>query len=83
MYGAKYVWFLLGWYQQRWWEDKNDTACTPDQLATVVDGYFAVDSLNTNVKNIKSVSGLVSGIPCITRLLEIKISTVNYNIVLF
>ena len=59
MYGAKYVWFLLGWYQQRWWEDKNDTDCTPAQLEKVVEGYFAVDSLNTNVDDKESISGLV------------------------
>ncbi|XP_072171308.1 gamma-aminobutyric acid type B receptor subunit 2-like [Diadema setosum] len=64
MYGAKYVWLLVGWYSHHWWlvEDDDDDAvdCTPEELTEAVEGYFAVDSLDVNIDDRPSVSGLTS-----------------------
>lgn len=61
MYGAKYVWLLVGWYMRDWWLVEDDGIdCTPEELTEAVEGYFAVDSMDTNVDDRMSVSGLVS-----------------------
>ncbi len=58
MYGPRYVWMLVGWYKERWWE-VEDTRCTVDQLTQATEGYFAVDTLNSIIGNKRAVSGLV------------------------
>ena len=60
MYGSKYVWLLPGWFQREWWRAEDDTDCTADELANTVAGYFAIDSLDINIDNRSSISGLVS-----------------------
>lgn len=44
MYGPKYVWMLVGWYSERWWE-VSDTNCTTEQLATVATYYVSTQGL--------------------------------------
>ena len=58
MYGPRYVWMLVGWYKERWWEEE-DTRCSIAQLTQATEGYFAVDTLNSILGNKKAVSGLV------------------------
>nr|XP_054755802.1 gamma-aminobutyric acid type B receptor subunit 2-like isoform X2 [Lytechinus pictus] len=61
MYGAKYVWLLVGWYMRDWWLVEDDRIdCTPEELTEAVEGYFAVDSMDTNIDDRMSVSGLTS-----------------------
>ncbi|XP_033632295.1 gamma-aminobutyric acid type B receptor subunit 2-like [Asterias rubens] len=60
MYGSKYVWLLPGWFQREWWRAEDDTDCTADELAKTVAGYFAIDSLDINIDNRSSISGLTS-----------------------
>ncbi|XP_022088949.1 gamma-aminobutyric acid type B receptor subunit 2-like [Acanthaster planci] len=44
MYGAKYVWFVPGWYKARWWREPDSSIdCTKDQMDVVVDNVFTVN----------------------------------------
>eukprot|EP00057_Strongylocentrotus_purpuratus_P002782 XP_003725244.1 PREDICTED: gamma-aminobutyric acid type B receptor subunit 1 [Strongylocentrotus purpuratus] len=64
LYGAKYVWLLVGWYMRDWWLVEDDRIdCTPEELTEAVEGYFAVDSMDTNVDDRMSVSGLAEALP--------------------
>lgn len=41
-YGPKYVWILIGWYGQGWWNDAlTYSTCTVDQILEVIEGHFA------------------------------------------
>ncbi|XP_022086469.1 gamma-aminobutyric acid type B receptor subunit 2-like isoform X2 [Acanthaster planci] len=60
MYGPKYVWILPGWFQREWWRAEADTDCSAEDLAEVAEGYFAIDSLDINIDNRSSISGLTS-----------------------
>ncbi|XP_070554748.1 gamma-aminobutyric acid type B receptor subunit 2-like [Ptychodera flava] len=43
MYGPKYVWLIIGYYSERWWEtDIEDLDCTAEELRTALAGYFTV-----------------------------------------
>ncbi|XP_067670378.1 gamma-aminobutyric acid type B receptor subunit 1-like [Haliotis asinina] len=43
LYGPKYVWFILGWFDDRWWEKAYDTSgCTKLQLLKAINGHFRV-----------------------------------------
>nr|XP_006824239.1 PREDICTED: gamma-aminobutyric acid type B receptor subunit 2-like [Saccoglossus kowalevskii] len=58
MYGGKYIWILVGWYQSDWWMADNDTDCTVEELQDALNGYIAVESLNRDIQNRTTVSGL-------------------------
>ena len=60
MYGPRYVWMLTGGYSHRWWTKPVNGNCTREQLATAIDGYFSVESLNKIIGSRTSISGLVS-----------------------
>ena len=60
LYGPRYVWMLMGSYGERWWETVTDVNCTHAQLASAVEGYFSVDSLNFILGKEKSYSELVN-----------------------
>ncbi|KAI0240330.1 Gamma-aminobutyric acid type B receptor subunit 1 [Lamellibrachia satsuma] len=61
MYGSRYVWILLGMYDEHWWLAKrSDLSCTTAQLAQAVSGYWSVNSLSTLSAGQRSVSGMTS-----------------------
>ncbi|XP_035828126.1 uncharacterized protein LOC101854281 [Aplysia californica] len=60
MYGARYVWILVGGFKHQWWRETLDTDCTPAQLATAVEGAFSVFSLDGLLDGGKSVANLTS-----------------------
>ncbi|XP_077984600.1 gamma-aminobutyric acid type B receptor subunit 1-like [Glandiceps talaboti] len=60
LYGSKYVWIIVGWYRPYWWLSENDTNCTLDELKEAVEGYIAVESLNSDLNSEPSISGLTS-----------------------
>ncbi|XP_033742389.1 gamma-aminobutyric acid type B receptor subunit 2-like [Pecten maximus] len=47
MYGARYVWLIIGDFVEKWWTMANDTDCSQDDLRSVAEGYFTVASFNT------------------------------------
>ncbi|XP_068722865.1 gamma-aminobutyric acid type B receptor subunit 1-like isoform X2 [Montipora capricornis] len=58
MYGAKYVWILLGYMDEGWWlVNDSSVSCSSQQLLTAMDGHLATDYLWTT----KSDAAIVSG----------------------
>lgn len=62
MYGAKYVWLLLDWYDNtRWWlEDDASIDCTKDQMTAAVQGYFSIESVGIVLDNTPTLSRMVN-----------------------
>ncbi|CAH1778015.1 unnamed protein product [Owenia fusiformis] len=58
LYGRRYVWVLLGWYTEDWWQVEGETNCTKQEMATAVNGYIGVDGLNSIIGQKRSISGL-------------------------
>lgn len=63
MYGGKYVWLLLDWYDNKaWWLMKDHHVdCTQDQLTRATNGYFSIENLNPVTDGKPGISGLVCG----------------------
>ncbi|KAK6195470.1 hypothetical protein SNE40_000895 [Patella caerulea] len=46
LYGKKYVWFLIGWYPDNWYKQKDDSInCTGEQLAEALEGHFTTEAV--------------------------------------
>uniref|UniRef100_A0A6G1S9V3 Gamma-aminobutyric acid type B receptor subunit 2 n=1 Tax=Aceria tosichella TaxID=561515 RepID=A0A6G1S9V3_9ACAR len=60
LYGEKYVWFLIGWYEDDWWTDVKDLECTSDQMKAAVEGHLTTEGLVLNQDNRLTVSGYTS-----------------------
>ena len=60
MFGAKYVWIILGYMAGDWWlVNDSSITCSSAELLKAMDGYLATDYLwNTRVDT-KIVSGKV------------------------
>lgn len=64
MYGKRYVWIIIGWYEDKWWErslDKDDIKCSPGEMREAVEGYLATDHMKLNEDDITSKNKTVSG----------------------
>lgn len=64
MYGKKYVWIIIGWYEDKWWErslDEDNINCSADEMRKAVEGYLATDHLNLNEDDVTSKERTVSG----------------------
>lgn len=64
MYGKRYVWIIIGWYDDKWWEadlDKEHITCDAREMGMAVDGYLATDHMRLNEDDITSKERTVSG----------------------
>ena len=60
MYGAKFVWILLGYMERDWWlVNDSSITCSSKQLLKALDGHLATDFLWTTHPDAKIVSGKV------------------------
>jgi len=60
LYGEKYVWFLIGWYEDDWWTDVKDLDCSYEQMKTAVEGHLTTEGLVLNQDNRRTISGYTS-----------------------
>lgn len=60
LYGEKYVWFLIGWYEDDWWKDVKDLDCTYEQMKLAVEGHITTEALVRNQDNRATFSGYTS-----------------------
>lgn len=61
LYGPKYVWFLPGWFNDRWWEKNvSHISCTPEQISLVADGYISTGPVYLNPVEEKGIADLTS-----------------------
>lgn len=64
MYGKRYVWIIIGWYEDKWWETKlneDHITCTAREMGEAVEGYLATDHMNLNEDDVTSKHKTVSG----------------------
>ena len=48
MYGKRYVWIIIGWYEDKWWETKlneNHITCTTREMGKAVERIFGYRNL--------------------------------------
>ncbi|KAL9979471.1 hypothetical protein ACROYT_G017142 [Oculina patagonica] len=58
MFGAKYVWILLGYIERNWWlVNDSSITCSPQELVEAMDGYLATDYLWLTGSNTRTVYG--------------------------
>ena len=62
MFGERYMWLLLDWYDnKKWWLAKDsETDCTEEQMKKAVEGYFSIESARIVSNKLPTVSGMVS-----------------------
>ena len=68
MYGPKYVWFFIGWYEDDWYRNeaklkKEKVNCSVDQMIEAAEGHFTTEAemwKNKNAKIQQTISGKVS-----------------------
>lgn len=61
VYGKQYVWFLIGWYEDDWYQypDKGHN-CTPEQMKEAVEGHLTTEALMLNQGSEPTISGMTS-----------------------
>lgn len=63
MYGKRYVWLIIDWYEDKWWEkklDEDQITCTAREMGEAVEGYLATDHMKLN-EDVTSKETTVSG----------------------
>lgn len=53
MYGKRYVWIIIGWYDDSWWERDLETegvSCDVREMRMAVDGWYT--NVNAHVKSL-------------------------------
>lgn len=64
LYGKRYVWIIIGWYEDNWWEmklDEEHITCSAREMGEAVKGYLATDHMNLNEDDVTSKKKTVSG----------------------
>lgn len=60
LYGEKYVWFLIGWYEDNWWTDVKGLSCTLEEMKKAVEGHLTTEALVRNQDDRTTLSGYTS-----------------------
>ncbi|PFX22880.1 Gamma-aminobutyric acid type B receptor subunit 2 [Stylophora pistillata] len=64
MFGKRFVWIIIGWYEDKWWEkrlDKENVDCSLSEMSQAVEGYLATDHMKLNEDDITSQNKTISG----------------------
>ena len=72
LYGPKYVWFFIGWYEDNWFErstilKEENINCTVEQMQEAAEGHFTTEALQWNQDKSPTISGKVNKLqtnPC-------------------
>lgn len=60
IYGKKYVWWLIGWYEDNWYLPVPGLNCTREEMLKVVQGHFTTEALMLNQDEQVTISGTTS-----------------------
>ncbi|XP_044010005.1 gamma-aminobutyric acid type B receptor subunit 1 isoform X3 [Aphidius gifuensis] len=63
LFGKSYVWLLIGWYEDNWFEvnlDKEGITCTKEQMRLAAEGHLTTEALMWNQNNDTTISGMTS-----------------------
>ncbi|CAH1272386.1 GABBR1 [Branchiostoma lanceolatum] len=60
MYGKRYVWFIIGWYPDNWYQkvEENEVNCTVNQMREALQGHFTTEMTMRSLDDTPSFSGL-------------------------
>ncbi|XP_014677860.1 PREDICTED: gamma-aminobutyric acid type B receptor subunit 1-like [Priapulus caudatus] len=59
LYGPKYVWFLVGWYNSEWWMTPDSSInCTSSQLGRVAENYISTQGLAVDPISHQTINGM-------------------------
>ncbi|XP_071821055.1 gamma-aminobutyric acid type B receptor subunit 1-like isoform X2 [Apostichopus japonicus] len=60
-FGPNRVWFLIGWYPDNWYAEKDDNIdCTPEQLKEALEGHITTEGMMLKPDDSPSISGMTS-----------------------
>ena len=65
MYGPKYVWFFIGWYEDNWFKihlKEENINCTLSQMEEAAEGHFTTEALMWNQDKSPTISGKVGAL---------------------
>lgn len=60
LYGPKYVWFFIGWYEDDWFQkhlEEEHINCTLAQMEEAAEGHFTTEALQWNQDHSPTISG--------------------------
>jgi hypothetical protein len=62
MYGPKYVWFFIGWYEDDWFRNEKNLKhekikCTADEMSKAAEAHFTTEAQQWNQDKGPTVSG--------------------------
>lgn len=62
LFGPKYVWFFIGWYEDDWFRNKKhleeeNINCTVSQMTEAAEGHFTTEALQWNQDDTETISG--------------------------
>ena len=60
LYGPKYVWFFIGWYEDDWFQkhlEEEHINCTLSQMEEAAEGHFTTEALQWNQDHSPTISG--------------------------
>ncbi|KAG1682630.1 Gamma-aminobutyric acid type B receptor subunit 1 [Nymphon striatum] len=61
LYGKQFVWFLIGWYEDDWYMQMDDSvSCTPEQMKEVLEGHITTEALMLNQDDTPTISTMTS-----------------------
>ncbi|XP_022102284.1 gamma-aminobutyric acid type B receptor subunit 1-like [Acanthaster planci] len=50
LYGKHYAWFLPGGYQDKWWEEPDDSvSCSPEEMYKAIKGYISTENIPLSI----------------------------------
>ncbi|OQV25760.1 Gamma-aminobutyric acid type B receptor subunit 1 [Hypsibius exemplaris] len=59
LYGKRVVWLIIGWYADNWFEVLDPSVnCTADELRVALEGHLTTESLQRNLNNVTTISGM-------------------------
>ncbi|ODN02817.1 Gamma-aminobutyric acid type B receptor subunit 1 [Orchesella cincta] len=61
LYGKKYVWFFIGWYEDNWYEmqlEQEGINCTREQMKMAAEGHLTTEAVMWNQDNGTTISGM-------------------------
>ena len=68
MVGAGYVWMLVGWYSQKWWEEPDETVpCSLEEMRRAAHSshYISTESLQLSASPELTIANIVSNQPLV------------------
>ena len=74
MFDRGYVWLILGWYEDKWWEQPNDEDepldCDVEEMRDAIlrSHYICIEMQQLDASGAVSISNLVSDYLCDTAI---------------